>query len=158
VRHRRRLSNPSTQRRLGIGLIALGGVLAGLGAFVRAVTMDGSASHSAAYLLDSGGWLAILAGAVVEARAAQLFLMATPGPARRRAVLFWVLGLLAGLAGCVLASTASGDDAPALVPAGAMFVLVSGVGFGLTGFFSLAWFYGGEYAGRRIEKLSDEEW
>jgi hypothetical protein len=155
---RRRFSNPSVQRRLGVGLIVLGGVLAGLGALMRAMTRDGSASHSAAYLLDSCGWLIVVAGAVVEARAAQLFLQATPRPASRRAVSFWVLGLLAGLTGCVLASKVSADDTPALVAAGAMFVLISGIGFGLAGFFSLAWYYGGEYAGRRIEKLSDEEW
>jgi len=36
--------------------------------------------------------------------------------------------------------------------------MVGGVGAGLAGIFSLGWFYGGNYAAKRVEKLSEEEW
>lgn len=152
MKPRHRLANPRLQRRLGVTIIALGGVLAGTGAAIRAAT-----DNPATYYLDTLGWFTAIAGAAFEVKSASLFFVATPRSARRRAVAFAMAGVAAGLAGCVAASTI-GDDAPALLSGACMALLVSGFGFGLAGLLGLGWFFGGEYAAARIEKLSDEEW
>lgn len=148
-----RLANPRVQRRLGIALIALGGLLSAAGGYLRAG--DGG---SATYYLDVLGLMLVIAGAVFETRSAQLFLAARPQSARRRALAFAVVGVIAGLTGCIAASRIADDDAPALLSGLALFGLVGGFGLGLSGLLSLAFFYGGDYAARRIETLSEEEW
>ena len=153
MKPRRRFSNPTQQRRFAVGLIAFGGALAGLGAALRA---DGGSPSS--YFLDVLGWFVVVAGAVLEAKTAQLFLAAFPRPARRRAIAFAVVGVIAALAGCVVASAVVDRDSPALLSAVAMFGLVAGIGLGLAGLFSLGWYFGGDYAAGRIEKLSEEDW
>lgn len=153
MKRRNRLANPRAQRRIGAAVIALGGLLAAIGGYRRAG--DGS---SATYLLDIIGIFAVLAGAVIETRSAQLFLAAYPISAQRRAFAFAVIGVIAGLTGCIAAARIVDNDQPPLLSGIAMFGLVGGLGLGLAGLLSLAWFYGGDYAARRIEKLSEEDW
>ena len=158
MRRRRRLSNPVVKRRIALGVIGLGAALAGIAQLIRESTTGGSGSNSATYLLDVLGWLMVLAGAVIEASTAQIFFPAQPIPSSRRAIAFAVLGLVAAVFGCVLTSMVADGDTPAIVSAAGMSVLVIGVGLGLAGFFSLAWYYGGDYAARRIERLGDDDW
>lgn len=146
-------ANPAAQRRLAAAVLLLGGVLAALGAALRSANYG-----SATYYLDVLGWLTAVAGAGLEAKSAQLFLAAVPRPARRRAVAFAALGPIAALAGCVISSAVVDQRTPAVVAGIAMGGLVGGAGFGLAGLLSLGWYYGGDYAAGRIEKLSDEEW
>lgn len=134
--------------------MAVGGVLAAVGAAIR----NGSGGSNETYLLDAAGLLTAVSGAVIEAKTADLFFEATPVSAMRRAIALAFGGIVAALSGCVLASFVFDDSAHALLPAGAMFILVGGAGAGLAGLFSLAWYYGGEYAAKRIERLSDQEW
>jgi hypothetical protein len=152
MRRRNRFRNPRFQRRLGLGLIAAGGLLAAFGAARRA---DGGSN--ATYYLDVLGIVVALAGAAIETMSAQLFLAADQQSARRRAIALLVGGLVTGFAGCVLASVVAEDD-NALVSATGLFALVAGCGAGLAGFLSLIWFFGGDYAAKRIERLSEEEW
>lgn len=153
MKSRRRFSNPKNQRRLAVGVIAIGGALAGLGAWLRA----GDGSNSSFYL-DVAGWFTVVAGAVLEAKSAQLFLAASPRAARRRAAAYTAFGVIAALTGCAVASAVVDGDSPPFVSAIAMFGLVGGIGLGLAGLLSLGWYYGGDYAAGRVEKLSDEEW
>lgn len=155
---RRKIGNPAVQRRISIVLVTIAGVSAGLGALIRASSGPGTARHSSGYLFDVAGWLLAIGGAIFEARAASVFLDFSPRPARRRALLLAILGGIAALGGCVLATFVIEDGMRAIAQAAAMFVLVGGIGAGLAGSASLAWHYGGEYAGKRIEKLGDEEW
>ena len=148
-------ANPVAKRRIAVGVICLGGLLAGAGTLWRAQN-DGAGNGT--YLLDIAGWLTAAAGALLEAKSSLLFFQVFPSSSRRRAIVFAVLGIVAALAGCIVASTVADDDAPALLSAATMTALVGGVGFGLAGLFSLAANYGGDYAARRIEKLGDEEW
>jgi hypothetical protein len=129
-----------------------GGTFAAFGAGLRA-----SGTGNGAFLFDVLGWFIACAGAVVEARSAGFWFEVKPAPVRRRAILLLVLGLAGGLAGCITASTVAADAGP-MPEAAAMLVLVAGAGAVLAGGFSLAWTIGGDYAGRRIEQLSDEEW
>jgi hypothetical protein len=145
------------KRRIALGIIVSGGLFAAAGAVIRA-TEAGSDARGASYLFDVAGWLTVVAGAVLEARTAQLFLQAFPRAAKRRAISFATFGVLAALIGFVIASTVADSRAPAAAVAAAMFVLVAGAGTGLAGLFSLGWFYGGDYAAGRIEKMGDDDW
>jgi len=156
LRRRRRLSNPIVKRRIAVVVIVFGAALAGVAQLIRESSFGNSSS--ATYLLDVLGWLVMVAGAVIEASAAQIFFPAQPVPTRRRAFTFAVLGVIAAVLGCVLTSMVADDDTPAIVAGVTMFVLVCGIGFGLAGAFSLAWYYGGDYAARRIERLGDDDW
>jgi hypothetical protein len=135
-------------------LLAAGAVLAGLGAAWRA----GESSSNSSYYLDALAWLVVAAGAAVEAVSANLFFQVQPRFARRRALLLAIPGVIAGIAGCYLASAVFDSDSSPFAAGVANAALVGGIGAGLAGFFSLAWFYGGAYAARRIEKLSEEDW
>jgi hypothetical protein len=155
VRRPGRFANPVVKRRIAVGVICLGGLLAGTAALLRA--LDGG-QGSGTYLLDVAGWLTVITGAVLDARASQIFFQVDPAASRRRAIAFVALGVAAALAGCVVASMVADDDSPAALSAGAMFVLVAGVGFGLAGLFGLGASHGADYAARRIAKLGEEDW
>lgn len=150
-----RFANPAVKRRIAVGVVCAGGMIAGFGALWRAVD-DGAGN--ATYFLDVVGWLSVVAGALLEARMSVLFFQAFPTASRRRAVAFILFGVPAALGGCIVASMLADEDTPALLSAAAMTALVAGVGFGLAGLFSLGATYGGDYAARRIETLGEEEW
>jgi len=155
VRRPGRFANPVVKRRIAVGVICLGGLRAGKNALLRA--LDGG-QGSETYLLDVAGWLTVITGAVLEARASQVFFQVEPAANRRRAIAFVALGVAAALAGCIVASMVADDESPAALSAGAMFVLVAGAGFGLAGLFSLGASHGADYAARRIANLGEEDW
>jgi Na+/proline symporter len=157
VRRPGRFANPVVKRRIAVGVICLGGLLAGIAALLRAQD-NGPGSNSGTYLLDVTGWLTVVTGAVLEARASQVFFQVDPAASRRRAIAFVALGVAAALAGCIVASMVADDDSPVALSAGAMFVLVAGAGFGLAGLFSLGASHGADYAARRIANLGEEDW
>lgn len=152
-RRRPRGRSPHARRRLALGLLAAGAALGGFGGALRAADAE-----SAAALAIVTGILVVLAGAAVEALAAQRFLQALPASARRRALVLACCGFIAAIGGCVLASTAFDADAPWPLAGWALATLVGGIGAALGGIGSLAAFHGGDYAARRIERLSDEDW
>jgi hypothetical protein len=152
------LHNPLALRRLGLSLVLLAAALAGLATWLRDHLSPGTTGHSATYFLDVGGWFLAVAGAVLEARAGDLLLTARQPAARRRAVLFALDGLGAALIACAtIPLRSSGASAP-LLRAALAAVLVGGFGVGLGGLATLAWFYGGHYAERRIERMGDDDW
>ncbi len=146
------------RRRLSLTLIGVAATVAGAGGTIRATALDGSGRDSATYLLDVVAWLVMLTAAANEAFAANPFFQIDPRAARRRAILLASVGLFASLLGCYLASWVFEDSSPAILPGVANAVLVSGMGALLAGLLSLGWSYGGNYAARRIEKLSEEDW
>lgn len=151
-------ASPVGRRRLSLLLIAVAAFLAGVGALIRATESPGSTSHSFGYLFDVAGWLIALFAAIVEARVADLFFQFSERGPKRRALALTLIGLICAIAGCYSASVLLDRDSPAIVAALANALMVGGIGAGLAGMFSLGWFYSGNYAAKRVEKLSEEEW
>jgi hypothetical protein len=150
--------NPLALRRLGLGSVFLGALLAGLAAWLRDRLSPGSTRHSATYFLDVAGWLLAVAGAVLEARVGDLLLTARQPAARRRAVLFALGGLGAALVACATIPLRSSGASATPLRAALAAVLVGGFGVGLGGLVTLGWFYGGRYAERRIERMGEDDW
>ncbi|MEA2586009.1 MAG: hypothetical protein QOF33_4094 [Thermomicrobiales bacterium] len=152
------LNNPLALRRLGLTLVLLGALLAGGATWLRDRLSPGSTGRSLTYFLDIAGWLFAIAGAILEAKVGDLLLTAHRVSARRRAVLFALVGLGAALAACatipIRSSGASATPLRVVLAA----VLVGGFGLGLGGLATLAWFYGGRYAERRIERMGEDDW
>jgi hypothetical protein len=150
--------NPLRVRRIGLALIALAALLAATATWQRDHLAPGSSARSATYLLDVLGWFLAIAGAVLEAKIGDLLLNAGQRAARRRAIVFAVIGLGASLTACITIPGRS--DAAFSVPlrAGLAAVLVGGIGIGLGGAATLIWFYGGRYAADRIAKMGEEDW
>jgi len=152
------LASPGGRQRLSLLLIAVSALLAGAGAFVRATESPGSSTHSSGYFFDVAGWLLACAAAIVEARVSDIFFQFSERKQKRRALSLTLVGILCALIGCYFASLLVGRDSPTVLAALANAAMVGGVGAGLAGIFSLGWFYGGNYAAKRVEKLSEEEW
>ena len=150
--------NPLALRRLGLALVCLGALLAGLAAWLRDRLAAGDTGHSSTYLLDVAGWFLAVAGAVLEAKVGDLLLTARQPAARRRAVLFAVVGLGAALAACATIPLRSSGASVSPLRAALAAVLVGGFGVGLGGLATLGWFYGGRYAERRIERMGEDDW
>ncbi|HKG24159.1 MAG TPA: hypothetical protein VKB09_00850 [Thermomicrobiales bacterium] len=150
--------NPLALRRLGLALILLGAILAGLAAWLRDRLAAGSVGHSATYLLDVAGWFLAIAGAVLEARVGDLLLTARQSAARRRAVLLAVGGLGAALVACATIPLRSSGASASPLRVALAAVLVGGFGLGLGGLATLGWYYGGRYAERRIERMGEDDW
>jgi hypothetical protein len=121
-----------------------------MAAWLRGQFERGDAQFGWSYILNVVGLFAILAGAVTEARVASLFLEFRAGPERRRAILEAVAGLTLALVGCVALGGESGGAATRVLLA---ILLGLGAGAGLAGLATLAWFYGLDWAGGRLERL-----
>jgi drug/metabolite transporter (DMT)-like permease len=146
------VNGPLRFRRLGLGLVVAGAVLAGLSRGIRADRGTDQANWT--YVLDVVAVLLAVAGAIFEARTADLLFNFAPRAARRHAFLRLVGGVLVGLLACVLLSFV---DQP-VVHSLAAGVILLGVGIGAGGLFSLVWYYGGGYAADRIQERSKEDW
>jgi hypothetical protein len=118
----------------------------------------GTGRHSATYFLDVAGWFLAVAGAAIEARVGDLLITAGQLAARRRAVLFAVTGIGAALVACATIPLRSSGASATPLRAALAAIMVGGIGLGLGGLATLAWFYGGRYAERRIERMGDEDW
>jgi hypothetical protein len=136
-------------RRLGYALVAVAAGLAGLAAAWRA-----AGGPNGTYLLDVAAWFLAVSGAVLEARVGTLLMGFALVPARRRALLMTVAGLLAFLLGCLLFSV--GTDGATVLRFFAGAGLIGGIGLGLGGLFTLAGHYGGDYAASRIARMDDD--
>jgi hypothetical protein len=150
--------NPLALRRLGLGLVFLGALLAGCASWLRDRLPAGDVGHGSTYLLDVAGWFLVVAGAVLEAKVGDLLLTARQPAARRRAILFAVVGLGAALAACATIPLRSSGASASPLRAALAAVLVGGFGLGLGGLATLGWFYGGRYAERRIERMGEDDW
>jgi hypothetical protein len=154
---RRYLASPRRLRRLAWGLIVTGGFLAALAVVLRDRLARGEALFNASYLLDAAWVLLAIAGAVLEARVGALFLAFAPAPARRRAVLETVVGLVVALGGCVGLGAVQAEGIGVLLRPLLAGALAAGLGVGLAGIFTLAWFYGVDWAAGRMERLDQPE-
>jgi drug/metabolite transporter (DMT)-like permease len=137
---------------MSLGLILSGALLAGLGDGIRAAADRGEANWT--FFLDVVGLLLALGGAVLEARTADLMFAFAPIPARRRALLRLIAGILVALFACLLTGAFGRPLLRGIVGA----ALIAGVGFGAGGLFSLAWHYGGVYAADRIQDRVNDDW
>jgi hypothetical protein len=150
--------NQLALRRLGVALITFGAILAGCAAWFRDRLAAGDVGYSMTYLLDVAGWFLAVAGAVLEAKVGDLLLTARQPAARRRAILFAVVGLGATLVACATIPLRSSGASASPLRAALAAVLVGGFGMGLGGLATLGWFYGGRYAERRIVRMGEDDW
>lgn len=114
------------------------------------VLRDRTAAGGWTYLLDAGGWLFAVAGAVAEARVNLILADVQADAVRRRATVLTIGGIVATLAGCVVLSTLATTGSASLARAAAAGFLVGGVGAGLGGILSLAVTSGARYAADRL--------
>ena len=152
---RARWNDPRTALRLTLILIAAGGVIAGIGAWLRA-EITGRADQWT-YFLDSAGLLIAVAGAALDFRAVSRIADVAPGFGRRRGVIELLAGTIAAAGACVVLGWSDRIDSP--VAKGVLAaILTAGIGYGLAGFVQIGWFRGGDWLERRIEQRIDEEW
>jgi hypothetical protein len=93
------MSDPRSLRQTSLGLILAGAVLAGLGDGVRAAAGTGEANWT--FFLDVVGLLFALAGAVLEARSADLMFTFAPAETRGRALIRTIAAIPTILVTCV---------------------------------------------------------
>jgi hypothetical protein len=146
------VNNPLRIRRMSLGLILTGAVLAGSADGVREAAGTGEANWT--FFLDVMGLLLVLGGSALEARSADLLFTFAPAQTRRRALILLITGLVAFLFACVLLSKL--DQPIFRGAAGAL--LMGGIGIGAGGLFSLVWIYGGNYAAERIQDRANDDW
>jgi drug/metabolite transporter (DMT)-like permease len=146
------VDGPLRYRRIGLGFVVAGAVIAGLSSGIRADR--GSDQANWTYFLDVVAVLMVVAGAVFETRMADLLFNFAPKDAKRRAFLRFFGGVLVGLLACVLLSFVDQPVVHGFVAG----VILLGVGIGTGGLFSLIWYYGGGYAADRIQERSKEDW
>jgi drug/metabolite transporter (DMT)-like permease len=150
----RRAASPHRLRRIGWGLIFAGAVAAALGTALRDRASFGDGPT---YLLDTLGFLLAVAGAVLVARVGAMFLEFSPRHARRVAILQGVVGIAVTLAGCSGLGATDPDGFGVWLRPLVAAALVGGIGVGLAGLLTLAWFYGLDWAADRMAQLDQAE-
>jgi hypothetical protein len=146
------MSNPLDLRRISLGLILAGAVLAGLGDGIRSTSGTGEANWT--FFLDVIGLLLAVAGGVLEAKSADIMFDFAPAETRFRALVRLIAAFPAAL--IILVSLNSLDLSVLRGAAGSLLVLCVGIGLG--GLFSLVWIYGGNYAAERIQDRANDDW
>ena len=141
-------------QRFGWYAIFAGAIVAAFGTVLRD---RGSADNGPTYLFDTLGFLLAVGGAVLIARVGAIFLEFAPASARRGAIFQAVTGIVAALAGCVALGTIEAEGSGKWLRPLVAAALVGGVGAGLAGLFTLAWFYGLDWAASRMERLDRSE-
>jgi hypothetical protein len=139
-----------------VGVLLLGGLLAGLGTALRAGIDGGNDQWT--YLLDTAGLVVAIAGAGLDFRVSGLLAEFDERGGRRRALAQVAFGALASVGGCYLLGWLAGPSWPGFARAVLAFLLTSGIGIGLAGLLYIGWFGGGNYLERRIEQQGEEEW
>lgn len=137
-------------------VLALGGILAGLGTLLRA--WDGTGNDQWTYLLDTVGLMVVVIGAGLDVRASGPFVQFDEQGSRRRAILQVTGGSAMTGVSCVALGWVADGGWPALVRGAISLTLTLGIGICLAGFLNIGWFSGGDYLERRIAQRSEEEW
>jgi drug/metabolite transporter (DMT)-like permease len=152
------LGNPRTLRRIGLCLMIAAAIAGGIGAGLRSSLAPSAPHRSATYLLDTLGILLAIGAAVCEARVGSIMLDYGDRRARRRAIFLSIAGLGITLLACAtIAGWERARPSPWLAATlTALYTGAFGAGFG--GLLTLAWHYGGAYAGQRIECLGEDDW
>ena len=154
-RARRILASPFRLRRVAVGLIVAAACLAAAALIVRD-RAEAPDRVRVTYLIDAAAWILAILGAAAEAWVSAILFPARPQAVRRRALLLAAGGTV-GLLGACVALSADGSGLNAAIPrAIAAGALVAGLGGGLGGLLTLAWFYGGAYAANRIAEFDDD--
>ena len=149
-------ANPRSARRIAVGVLVLGGTLAGLGTLIR--SQDSAGNDQWTYLLDTAGLGIVIAGAALDVRVSARFAEFDAGGTRRRAIWQFAFGAMAAVTGCIVLGWVASGSWPALARAFLSGLLTLGIGLGLAGLMYIGWFSGGDYLERRIGQRADEEW
>jgi hypothetical protein len=151
-----RLHDPRTTRHLAMGVILVGGILAGTGTLLRDL-IEGHGDQWT-FLLDTVGLLVAVCGAAFDFRSSARFGPNELPGGRRRAILQLMLGTLATITGCYSLGWVNGDAIPVIVRAVLSAGMTAGIGMALAGLLYIGWFGGGDHLERRIAQRVDEEW
>lgn len=148
-------NNPATALRRSIGIVLCGGLIAGIGSWLRERTAGGNDQWT--YFLDTIGLVVAVAGAILDFRASARITEFRPEWGRRRGLLLAVTGVTAALGSCIVLGWVTSLDSPAL--RGVLeAMLTAAIGVGLAGLLHIGWFRGSGWLERRIEQRVDEEW
>lgn len=153
---RRWWNNPRSALRATLGIIVVGGLIAGIGTFLRDRSPDKNDQWT--FLLDTFGLLVAIVGAVLDFRASSRIAEFAPGVGRARALFQVIFGVFGGLGACVVLGWVEESTFPPVVRGLIAAGMITAVGAGLAGLLYIGWFSGADHLGRRIEQRIDEEW
>jgi hypothetical protein len=153
---RRWWNNPRTALKVTISLIITGGLIAGLGTFLRDRSSDQNDQWT--FLLDTFGLLVAIIGAVLDFRASARVAEFVPGAGRLRAMTQLLVGVFGSLGACILLGWVKGTTFPPIVRGLTAAGMTAAIGAGLAGMLFIGWFSGANHLERRIEQRIDEEW
>ena len=155
MRVRQHLENPRTAARIAFGTLLLGGVIAGLGEYLRDV-LDGETQWT--FLFDTVGLIVALIGAAWDFRVQLQFGDDNPKATKRRGAYLLLGGIVLSFGGCWLLGWVLTDTAQPALRGLIAAALTTGIAAVIDGFLHIGWFGGGDYLERRIAQRSEEEW
>lgn len=143
---RRRHWSPLAYRRLAYLFMLLAALTGGLSGY----------RDSALWM--TGSLVFAVAACAVYARAADFLMDFDLRSVRRQSTVFLIIGLVAAIFGCVVASQMVRGDRGDLVRAAGYAAISGGIAVGLSGLIATLWSMTATYAGEQIEKRSLEDW
>jgi hypothetical protein len=146
--------NPRVATRVGLIVLAGGGIIAGIGSLIRDLSSDGTADWT--YLLDTLGLILALVGAGYDFKTQLRFGGHDQVATRRRGAFLLMAGLIGTIGGCWLLGWVFTGDSLAVLRALIASGLTAGIGAAVDGFLHLGWFGSGDYLDRRIAQRSQE--
>lgn len=156
MRRRSRLG-PLQRSRLATATLLPVALIAATGSWMR--TTDGDCHRPGLGVLVSVlAYLMGVAAAVAKARAAAILMVFSPRSVRSVAVLSLIVGLVALLLGCVVASGSAGEQRSVVQIVGGESAIALGVSLGLAGLLTVFWTSGLDYLGERIDARTHEDW
>lgn len=153
---RRWWNNPRTSVRATLAIIVVGGLIAGLGTFLRDLSSDHNDQWT--FLLDTVGLLVAVVGAALDFRASARLAEFVPGSGKSRAILQLLFGAVVGFGACVALGWVEAGAMSPLARGLLSAVMTAAIGAGLAGLLYIGWFSGGDRLERRIAQRSDEDW
>jgi hypothetical protein len=147
-------ANPQKRTRIALGLILGGGLLAGFGIYVRAMSAAGTAQWT--YFLDTFGLILSLIGALFDFRTQMQIGDFNQKGTKRRGALFLLVGLVAAFGSCWILGWAMTADSHPVFSLLIATALTAGIGAAVDGFLIIGWFGSGGYLDRRIAQQSQK--
>jgi hypothetical protein len=147
-------SNPSLLHRVSQAMIALSAIIAFFAAFLR----ESRSAGSSTYLIDVAALLAAIVSAIFDGQYASILGDFQPNSLRRGSLLRLMIGVLAMLLGCVVASMDFEPRDGDLIQAAAYGVLFAGIALALGGVIRILLVDGARYASEKVQERLDDDY